>query len=68
MTTHLVETRGKKGTAVLSADARYRYRLARDLNGGQDDVVFLMLNPSTADADANDPTITRWGDGQGQGR
>ncbi len=37
----------------------YRYRLGRVRDGGSGTVVFIMLNPSTADAEVNDPTIRR---------
>lgn len=55
------------GSAVFSECGRYRYRLTRDLDGalftttrtGIKTCCFVMLNPSTADADANDPTIRR---------
>ncbi len=47
-------------TAIFSPDRRYRYTLSRPLEGGnRRAVMFLMLNPSTADETANDPTITR---------
>ena len=53
--------------AVMSPDRAYRYRLDRRWGSGQA-VVFLMLNPSTADADKDDATIRkcmgfarRWG-------
>lgn len=47
----------------------YRYELERDwLSGDRPPAVFVMLNPSTADEDRDDPTIrrcvgfaTRWG-------
>lgn len=47
--------------AVLSADGRYRYLLERDLRQGGPGrtCVFVMLNPSTADAFTDDPTIRR---------
>lgn len=46
--------------AVLSADGRYRYRLWRELGDGpMGTVVFVMLNPSTADAEKDDPTIRK---------
>jgi len=39
----------------------YRYALWRDTGalGGEGTVVFVMLNPSTADAEQDDPTIRR---------
>ena len=49
-------------TAILSPDGLYRYRLERDLGslaGGRGAVAWIMLNPSTADATADDPTIRR---------
>nr|WP_300338290.1 DUF1643 domain-containing protein [Actinomyces sp.] len=45
-------------TAELSPDRRYRYRLTRSWGDGPH-VVFVMLNPSTADASEDDATIRR---------
>lgn len=46
--------------AVLSDCGQYRYWLRRDLGMvGSRPVVFVMLNPSTADAETDDPTIRR---------
>lgn len=47
-------------SAVISSDGKYRYRLGREfcLNG-EGSVCFVMLNPSTADAEQDDPTIRR---------
>lgn len=45
-------------TAVLSDDGRYRYRLDRRWADGPA-MVFVMLNPSTADAESDDATIRR---------
>jgi hypothetical protein len=42
--------------ALLSDDGAYRYRLWR---GAGRSMLFVMLNPSTADASADDPTIRR---------
>ena len=44
--------------AVLSPDEKYRYLLTRELGDGAP-LVFIMLNPSTADAEVDDPTIRR---------
>jgi hypothetical protein len=37
----------------------YRYELGRRWDPDGDAVLFVMLNPSTADADTDDPTLTR---------
>jgi len=44
--------------AVYSGDERYRYRLSRRWAEGAE-VLFVMLNPSTATELRNDPTIER---------
>jgi hypothetical protein len=56
--------------AELSECQHYRYRLWRRVGEGGS-VVFVMLNPSTADAHEDDPTIRRckgfvraWGHGE----
>lgn len=53
-------------TADLSDDGVYRYSLSRwwatdtlDLPREARSLTFIMLNPSTADADVDDPTIRR---------
>lgn len=46
------------GGALFSADKKYRYTLYRDL-GGDRQVCFIMLNPSIADSEVNDPTVRR---------
>lgn len=48
----------KKG-AILSECEDYRYRLWRIWDESKPKVMFIMLNPSTADADTDDPTIRR---------
>lgn len=47
------------GDAVLSADGLYRYRLGREWDMTKPRLTFIMLNPSTADAMVDDPTIRR---------
>lgn len=58
-----------RGSAVISEDGLYRYSLTRwVLDGaarnraterGKETCLFVMLNPSTADASQDDPTIRR---------
>jgi hypothetical protein len=45
--------------AVFSADRKYRYALWRNWQGGRNRVLFVALNPSTADESGDDPTIRR---------
>ncbi len=45
--------------AVFDASLRYRYTLWRQWDPRGPIVNFIMLNPSTADAMQNDPTVTR---------
>jgi hypothetical protein len=58
----------KKNNAVVSGDGVYRYWLHRQFESGDGWAVFVMLNPSTADAEKDDATIRscmglakRWG-------
>jgi hypothetical protein len=62
---------GIRGEAILSECRTYRYRLERQIApvfATLRPILFVMLNPSTADADVDDPTIRkcmgfsrRWG-------
>lgn len=45
--------------ADISGCGKYRYRLWRRWNSSQPSCVFIMLNPSTADYELDDPTIRR---------
>ncbi len=60
-----------KRTAEISADGVYRYRLGRTWHPEGSACLFIMLNPSTADANVDDQTIRRcrdyamrWGHGR----
>lgn len=46
-------------SAVLSDDGVYRYSLDRTWEASGPRALFVMLNPSTADAHLDDPTIRR---------
>jgi hypothetical protein len=52
---------GWTGEAVFSKCGRFRYSLLRQCNDADDAklINFIMLNPSTADAMKNDPTVER---------
>jgi len=50
---------GGISAAVLSEDGQYRYLLTRIWDRSRKPLVVVMLNPSTADAFADDPTIRR---------
>lgn len=56
LTTH--DLAGERG-CILSDCGTYRYRLWREWDRRQPTLAFLMLNPSTANHIADDPTITR---------
>jgi len=48
-------------SAIISDCGLYRYRLERDLGAltGGKTIAFIMVNPSTADAETDDPTIRK---------
>lgn len=59
-----------KSSAEISGCSQYRYTLTREWDETLPRTVFVMLNPSTADAHQDDPTIRRcivfaktWGSG-----
>ena len=45
--------------AIISECNRYRYQLHRTWDKEKDKVLFIMLNPSTADSDNDDLTTIR---------
>ena len=45
--------------AIISSCGRYRYSLVRQWDQSKPYLPFVMLNPSTADAKTDDPTIRR---------
>jgi len=56
------------GRAIIDATRKYRYSLEREWETGDGTMLVVMLNPSTADAEKDDPTIRkcvtwarRWG-------
>jgi hypothetical protein len=48
-----------KTDAKFSACRKYRYALWRNWDGSKPYAMIIGLNPSTADENENDPTITR---------
>lgn len=54
-----VDTRAIQSGAIISECGTYRYALERNWGGYAKVVAFIMLNPSTADATKDDPTIRR---------
>lgn len=46
-------------TALISECGKYRYSLSRIWDASKPLMLFVMLNPSTADSDNDDPTIRR---------
>ena len=45
--------------AILSEDRKYRYVLLREWDSQLPKIMFIGLNPSTADENQDDPTIRR---------
>jgi hypothetical protein len=45
--------------AIISACGKFRYWLTREWDEERDRLLFIMLNPSTADAEEDDPTIRK---------
>jgi len=45
--------------AFFSGDRKYRYRLTRVWDEAKPSLTFVMLNPSTANEETDDPTIRR---------
>lgn len=58
MITRSHQTDRTRSTAVYSACGTYRYALTREWGEGPR-LLFVMLNPSTADERRNDPTVER---------
>jgi len=50
---------GSEGTATISPCGTWRYDLTRRWAPGGTTCVFVCLNPSTADAEQDDPTVRR---------
>ncbi len=50
---------GSNFGAEISADEKYRYKLWRIWEPSRPLLLWIMLNPSTADGSVNDPTIRR---------
>lgn len=48
-----------ESSAKISPDGLYRYWLSRRIGMGERVILFVGLNPSTADANRDDPTIRR---------
>lgn len=62
MNTDIVERSGEsvvRRSATLSVCRRYRYTLTRLWDQGRPLIVFVGLNPSTADGRRDDPTVRR---------
>jgi hypothetical protein len=55
----VTETATDGSLAIFSECMKYRYWLERPLGAGEGTLAFVMLNPSTADAFRDDPTVAR---------
>lgn len=55
----IIQTRVGEAGATLSDCEQYRYRLWREWDRSRPALGFIMLNPSTADHQVDDPTIAR---------
>ncbi|WAL58838.1 DUF1643 domain-containing protein [Thermocoleostomius sinensis] len=55
----VIQNQDIQGGAIFDQDHRYRYLLWRTWELAAPRLAFVMLNPSTADAHTNDPTIRR---------
>ena len=54
-----IPTKAIKSTAEFSKCRQFRYTLIRDFQKGKGTLTFILLNPSTANEEFNDPTIAR---------
>ena len=59
MITRTHDDAGTWSSAVYSDCETYRYMLRRDWAGSGPHLIYILLNPSTASAEKNDPTIER---------
>ena len=50
---------GRDAPAIFSQCRKYRYVLRRRVGWGPSTCLFIMLNPSTADEEQEDPTVRR---------
>lgn len=57
--TELHHVAGIESGAVFDVSGRYRYSLWRAWSAYNPRIAFILLNPSTADEERNDPTIRR---------
>lgn len=55
----ITQTIDGEAGCILSDCEQYRHRLWREWDASRPGLGFIMLNPSTADHQVNDPTITR---------